>query len=219
MRYLDILKKPFKYDDIESMNIVESLITLGISLAIFVLNNTIGVKIIVNKLSNGIASSMGGSSFLKSQLPYSIFAIGSLGEKATFRIFYSSLIGFLVAVAAVILIIFVIRKAKDKDYTLIKATSFIAASLVLPVVITPLILIGIILFNQLGVYIAMFILMASMIIMLINIVEGFNVTNSLGKGNSIYFTSIITAVYYSVSTYVTVRVFVSALLRAIKNFY
>lgn len=221
MRYITILRSPFKYDsDIEKMSILQAFITLGISFIIFILTNILSIDILINKFMSEIdRSSLGTSSYMGSGMSYVYGIVNPIKGKMLSTILYSCISGSLIAVFGAILVVFLIRRRKDEDYRFINATSFVATSLVIPIAITPIVLLGFLLFNNVGIYIICTTILASLVIFVINIIEGFNVINKDGKGNIIYFTAIITSVYYFLSIYVSIRVFLSVILSYMRSMF
>lgn len=220
MNFLNILKRPFQYDeDIEKQNLVESLITSGIILGIFMFTNVATILLSVSKAGSAMSSLIGGgNSYTSAFGGFGGEMIKSISGKVGFTIAYSSVVGFLIALGAIVLFIYFIRRMNNKEYTFIESLSFVSSSLVLPVSIMPVMLLGVLLFNKLGFYIIGATIIASFMIMIINLYEGLKSTDAIGNGRIIYLVSISTTLYYMLSIYVTIRVFAAGIVSAITRF-
>lgn len=186
MKFMSILKAPFKYDkNYDKLELKESLINIGISMAIVIVTILLSINIISSRMLGGFSMGM------------------SIPGKVYGTAFAAILLGIIIATLAVVTIIFFVRKMVLSDSTFNQSLSIFSTAVVLPSVIMSATLIGAVISGVVGMYIAGIVIMVAAYSLIFNIYETLNIVGGIGSGKAVYLTSISIVVYYGLAAFVT----------------
>ncbi|PRR80210.1 hypothetical protein [Clostridium vincentii] len=186
MKFMSILKTPFKYNkNYDKLELKDSLINIGISMAIVIVTILLSINIISSRMLGGFSMGM------------------SIPGKVYGTAFASMLVGIILATLAVVTIIFFVRKMVFSDSTFNQSLSIFSTAVVLPSVIMSATLIGAVISGVVGMYIAGIVIMVAAYSLIFNIYETLNIVGGIGSGKAVYLTSISIVVYYGLTAFVT----------------